>query len=615
MNKKIMAIPLVLSAFAAHSETLPAGTTLLTQLPSASHTADPSPQDIGSKWIDYSYCLQSERKLIVIAHADDDRYFMGEDIRDAVKDGACIKVVHINAGFDIMPPSSANSYNPDDPYYYQGRINGAKAVYADYLSGEFATPVYQTQAWDKVNDNTILRYIFSKDFTGDVARGQLIEVQVLGLPNSSNVAASSGAGNTISHLYSDHNITTLNVADTITGFQVENVYSWDSVLGSLNQIIAWMNPTEILTLDPWGLPGDDGAEGQHPDHIMAARLVRSTDYAASNPGKVTYFKTYNVNTFPVNLSEQAALKTISDVSNHFKHDWGSSFVTNHPCSIDSSTNPESWACKQYKATQGQYSVARYIENGAGQCLNVASDNTVQWGVCGQSSFPVTLSKARFAFAVNPATISARLALIPSANEAGASVSLGHFSTMAANTRWHFNDATQKVEYLFNNNAGEREALCLSVASDDGAALASCDSAPTTTPAQSNVIMSGTDQLSLRNVNTGKCLALDVNGDVTTTDCGNDGTVWRFNEGELSQTVNGEAVCLNSPIFGRGVAKPTGSDCHSSSQGQRFDIRTVEGLTGMQLVTPVNDSVCLEGDLNFYACHGYQVQQWQVVRNL
>ncbi|MBV7296718.1 ricin-type beta-trefoil lectin domain protein [Enterovibrio paralichthyis] len=611
MHKNAIALPILLSAFAVQSETLPTGTTLLTQFPSPSHSADLSPQDIGGRWVDYNYCLQHERKLIVVAHADDDRYFMGEDIRDAVNNGACLKIVHVNAGFDITPPSSAPSYNANDPYYYQGRINGAKAVYADYLSQEFSTSVYQTQSWDNINGNKVHRYIFSRDFSGNTPGGQLIEVQVLGLPNSSNVIASSDVGTTISHLYTDHNETTINVADTITGFQVENVYSWDNVLGILNQIISWMNPTEILTLDPWGLPGDDAAEGQHPDHIMAARLVRATSYASSNPSQVKYFKTYNVNTFPTNLSEQTALKTISDVANHFSHDWGSSFVTNHPCSIGSSTNPESWACKQYEATEGQYSVAGYIENGAGQCLNTASDNSVSWGVCGSSSFPVTLAKARYAYSLNPNYPEGTLAMIPSSNAAGASISLAHYSTMPENTRWHFNDSTQKLEYLFTNSAGEREALCLDAAGDNGAILANCNESSTST-LTSSTVLSGSDQFKLRNLRSGRCLALDGNRDVTTTDCNSEGTGWNFNNGELSQSINGQTVCLNAPTFGRGIAKVTSNDCHTSSQGQRFDIRTIAG-TSMQLIAPVNDSVCLEGDLNFFSCHGYQVQQWQLLR--
>ncbi|WP_158119924.1 PIG-L family deacetylase [Vibrio metoecus] len=612
MLKSIITLSLLLAGFAAQAVTLPTGTTVISQLPSASNNADLSPSEAGARNINFSYCLKNERKLIVIAHADDDRYFMGDDIRNAISNGACVKIIHINAGFDILPPKDANSYSVDDPYYYQGRINGAKAVYSDFLSRGFEKSIYQTESWDTVNGNTIQRYILSTELNGKLPQGQMVEIQIFGLPNSSNVVSSSGSGKTISHLYTDHNETTLNVANHVANYQVTNEYTWDNVLSTLDLIISWMNPTEILTLDPWGVPGDDGFEGQHPDHIMAARIVQSTAYASQNPNKVKYFKTYNVNTFSPNLSTETAEKTNTDVANHFQHDWGSSFVTDSACSEDAATNPTSWACKQYQATPKEYFVAKNIENSAGQCLSVTNNNAVTWEACGASSLAVTLTKPRYAFVVNPNDTTKTWVLSPSSNELGAQINLIPYLDMPQNTRWHFNDATQKMEFLFTNSDQKREALCLGSSSDNTAVLETCSEAVDTTPADGSAVLASNEQFSLKNEKSGQCLALDSNGQVTMVNCQSNGTLWKFNHGELSQSFNGQEVCLNSPTFGGGVAKITTKECHSTSQGQRFDIRMIEG-TSLQLVTPINDNVCLESDLNLYPCHGYQVQQWRVQR--
>ncbi|MBQ4676534.1 PIG-L family deacetylase [Aeromonas hydrophila] len=622
---KIHALSLLLSlGFSINSFAsdlvLPNGTKIISELPAASKDLEPSPSTVGAKAINYDYCNNHERLLTVIAHADDDRYFMGDNIRQAISNGACVKIVHVNAGFDIHPPADANSFNSNDPFYYQGRINGARAVYANLVSDSFNKPVYETNSWDEIEGDLVQRYILSTGLDGDKPSEQIIEIQILGLPNSSNVTSFSGAGNTVSHIYSNNEANTINIASEIDGYNIPNRYNWDSVVAKVDLIMQWMNPNKILTLDPWGVPGDDGVEGQHPDHIIAARIVNSTDYAKTNPDTISYFKTYNVNVFKSNLSSSTANKTEADLDIHFTHDWGSSFITNNPCSSSLQSGgvqftPFSWACKEYKATQNEYFVTKNIKNINQQCLNSSDNKNVQWGACNETSLPVTIGKSRFAYISNSTSINnnehSKLVLYPAGIISGASISLIDFKDMPNNARWHYNDASNNLEFHYVNANNQKEIFCLDVDSKNGAIISECNKNDGVNVDDENDATLPNGSYKILNRLSNQCVAVK-DSSLVMASCSDTNTLWQKNNEEVSQLVNGELKCLNAPVFGAGVAAIELKTCHTTSPGQKFDVKSIPN-TNIQTIRPINDGICLENDLKFYECHGYKVQQWSFVK--
>ncbi|MGL4906940.1 MAG: PIG-L family deacetylase [Plesiomonas sp.] len=604
---------------ASAEKQLPSGIKKILKLPVANKTLEFPPSSVGGKTINYDYCSDHERLLVVIAHADDDRYFMGDNIRSAIKAGSCVKVVHLNAGFDINPPSSANSSNAQDSFYYQGRINGAKAVYENMLSNNFSSPVYEANSWDDIEGNTIQRYIISNELSDGVPSGQIIEIQVLGLPNSSNVTAFSNAGNTTSHIYTKHQNNTINIAGKISGYNLSNSYNWDSVVSTLNIVMQWMNPTKILTLDPWGVPGDDAVEGQHPDHIIAARAVNSTDYVNSNKELVAYFKTYNVNSFRSNLSSQLASKTETDLAVHFTHDWGSSFITELPCSSSMQANgnqftPYSWACKKYNASEDEYFVASTLVNSDGQCLNSIDNKGVVWGECNKTTLPITIGKSKFAFVSNSTDVNNneknKFVLYPSPIESGGAIGLINYLNMPNNTRWHYNDNSKKLEFIYDSSDNRRTMYCLGKNDYGSAVLSECEMAVHTFVKKDSAQTFDNDEAKIKNILSNSCLITRGDG-IAMGDCSGEISIWKNNNGQLSKVINGKQMCLNAPVFGTGIGSITLNECHKSSPGQIFDIKkTIE--SNNFTIRPTNDNICLENDLNFYQCHGYKVQQWSLV---
>ncbi|NDI87646.1 PIG-L family deacetylase [Undibacterium crateris] len=589
--------------------------TLINSAIQISTTSLPAPSSIGSKYIDRTYCNSKKDAMVLIAHADDDRYFMGDEIRNELAAGNCLKVLHINAGFDVSTLTGAVEYNPNDPFYYQGRIDGAVATYAKLLSANYTLNIYLTHAWDTVNGQLINRYILSKGINGGNPSGQTIEIQVLGLPNSSNATPLSNAGNVTSLLYSDSNATSINIASKISGYSVNNSYSWENVQGIVNQLFTWLNPYKVYSLDPFGIPNDDGKEGQHPDHIMAARLVYFSDYAKNNPSSVQYFKTYNVNTFEPNLSSSIASATENDLNEHWRFDWGSSFITSTPCDVSNSSasapqfKPDSWACKKYTATSSEYFVARNVVDSNNLCLNATGVASLNFGTCGASSLQVTIGKSNLAWVSNNSTVvagaSSKYVLYPNSLSNKSKVELINFTSPQSSSAWHYNDLTNKFEFTYLDGSNNKVKSCLSKDSNGNAILDSCASAITLKPSDTQTQAVGS--LHLKNAKTGTCLGISSSG-VALVSCTDPKASLSLNSGKNLTSSDG-SYCLNSPTFAAGGAL-TAKTCSTSLPGQKFTIEKIT-TSGRVVVRPNLDHMCVEDDLNIWACHAYEQQNWIV----
>jgi GlcNAc-PI de-N-acetylase len=573
--------------------------------------------------LDWAYCATHPRTAVVVAHADDDRYFFGDEVRQRIKSGHCLKVVHVNAGFDVKPDGDAPS---SDPWYYQKRIDGAKAAYAGMLQRAYpGTTITITNSWDSVAGFSLNRYIVSSAMKGDQPSGQLIEIQILGLPNSSNAGPASQAGNVTSVLYADAAASAPNVAP----YDTKNVYHWADLQNILNTTLGWTNPREVLALDPYGVPGDDGHQGQHPDHIMAARLVQNSSYARDYPSQVRYFKTYSVNDLISNVTDAVGQDSQIDLAAHWKYDWGVSWMSSTPCSKMSHGRqgvgmftPYAWACKRYEASSKEYFAAGLLVAAGSKCLNADPSGNLGFGVCGVNSVPVSIGRSGLAWVSDASSNTAgkKLAIQNTSTTIDTALTLVNYDTAqsevgsARGSRWRYDATNSTMVMQYNDTkSGNYLSLCMGANASGRAVLVGCTNAAVSKVSvkpREKVFkpVTGSQNIKLKYADSGLCMALGSTLSLTT--CDSAGTMLKLQSDGSISSQDG-LRCLNMPTFGTEGSSIKSAACVVGHPGQRFALDQI-GSANAATLRPALDQVCAEGDLAVYPCHVYHQQQWVVM---
>ncbi|MFE5540703.1 PIG-L family deacetylase [Streptomyces sp. NPDC056519] len=217
----------------------------------------------------------------VVAHPDDDLYFMNPDIRQSITDGQQLTTVYLTAGeadgrnidgrnearlrsLGALPPA-------DRPGYALARQNGIRAAYAQMATGSPTSP-WIREAIPTAGGGAAELDVLS-------ARPQ---VRLLWLEMRE---AESIHGNVPVSLHGlwDGGVTSI-PAQAVADGPVTKAFSYTStqVVNTLAGIFGVIRPTLVRTQDP--TPGGD-PNADHQDHIYGARFVQAAlaRYAAEVP--------------------------------------------------------------------------------------------------------------------------------------------------------------------------------------------------------------------------------------------------------------------------------------------------------------------------------------------
>jgi LmbE family N-acetylglucosaminyl deacetylase len=216
--------------------------------------------------------------LQILAHEDDDLYFMNPDVSQAIASHASVTSVYLTAGeadgINMAGGRGARNHPaPDKAKYAEARQNGIRAAYAEMATGNRSSP------WQRTTIPT--------------AGGATAELDVLkARPQLSLVwvqlhEAGSVAGYRPHSLHGlwDGTVQTLG-SQLSTGTPVARRFSYtrSEVVSTIAGLLERFRPTTVRLLDP--TPGRDERTGNlldHQDHMYAARFAQAglAHYAAS----------------------------------------------------------------------------------------------------------------------------------------------------------------------------------------------------------------------------------------------------------------------------------------------------------------------------------------------
>ncbi|GAA3389725.1 hypothetical protein [Streptomyces roseoviridis] len=208
--------------------------------------------------------------LHVVAHQDDDLYFMNPDLVRALQDGDRITTVVLTAGegdginADTDNPRRA-SLPPDFSGYSTARGCGLRSAYARMTTGDRNSP-WNRDVVDLVPGFAVERFVLAAD-----ERVQMFFCQL-----HMSAATPEGTRARITDLWAGRTATqpTLPVRGSVLT-EVQHI-SRDQVIGGLVTLLAYARPTTVRTMDP-DPEHDGGKQGfvmsDHLDHTATTQFA------------------------------------------------------------------------------------------------------------------------------------------------------------------------------------------------------------------------------------------------------------------------------------------------------------------------------------------------------
>ncbi|MFB7462593.1 PIG-L family deacetylase [Streptomyces sp. NPDC056224] len=244
--------------------------------------------------------------LQVVAHPDDDLFFMNPDLSRSISTGVKVTTVYLTSG-ESDGRNEAHSPHLEDPAgpadhaaYAEARQNGIRAAYAQMATGE------RTSIWQRKSVPT--------------AGGGSAEVDVLVARPEVNLVwmqlreARSISGDNPDSLRGlwDGRIPALG-SQLTSGTPVESAFSYtkDQAVEAIASVFAMYRPTTIRTQDPTPGRSQGGTFLDHQDHMYGARFVQAAAerYAKSTDRphfSVQNYVSYPNSSLPPTLDPQAA---------------------------------------------------------------------------------------------------------------------------------------------------------------------------------------------------------------------------------------------------------------------------------------------------------------------
>lgn len=232
--------------------------------------------------------------LQVVAHPDDDLFFMNPDVSRSISTGVNVATVYLTAGESDgrNEAHGAHLQDPERPAdhaaYAEARQNGIRAAYAQMATGNRAS------AWQRKSVPT--------------AGGGSVEVDVLIARPEVNLVwmqlreARSISGDNPDSLRGlwDGGVHSLAVQPA-SGTPVRAGFSYtkEQAVEAIAGVFAMYRPTTIRTQDPTpGRAKDGGALLDHQDHVYGARFVQAAAERYAKSGDRPHFSVQNYVSYP-----------------------------------------------------------------------------------------------------------------------------------------------------------------------------------------------------------------------------------------------------------------------------------------------------------------------------
>ncbi|MFJ9429961.1 PIG-L family deacetylase [Streptomyces sp. NPDC101490] len=249
--------------------------------------------------------------LQIVAHPDDDLFFMNPDTSQSLRSGNPLTSVYLTAGesdgVNARPRDIATT-TPDKAGYAEARQNGIRAAYAEMATGDRTSP------WDRVSIPTAGGGAAELDTLRALPRIRLVWVQLREAGSTSGDRPHSMNGlwhGRIGTLESQRSAGTPVAADF--------TYTKDQVVATITGLLDRFRPTFVRMQDP--TPGTDPKTGRakdHQDHLYGARFTQAAlARYAELPGRprigVQNYLGYPTSALPHTLDPETAgakLKTL-----------------------------------------------------------------------------------------------------------------------------------------------------------------------------------------------------------------------------------------------------------------------------------------------------------------
>lgn len=300
-------MPLSRRRFAALLTVLTAGTTGVLAVASSQQTSADGTQT-GSPTAVLPASVTSGTVVQVVAHPDDDLFFMNPDLSRSLLSGTQVTTAYLTSGEadGVNQARGGAAKDPDQPadraHYAEARQNGIRSAYAQMATGD------RTSAWRR----TVI----------PTAGGGQAELDVLIAKPQVNLVwlqlreARTTNGDNPDSLRGLWNGRIPALASQLTsGTPVKRAFTYtkDQLIQAIAGVLERYRPTTIRMLDP--TPGKYGVGGRftdHQDHMYAARFAQAA--AAAYAKQVTdrpHFSVqnyigYHNSTLPHSLDPQTA---------------------------------------------------------------------------------------------------------------------------------------------------------------------------------------------------------------------------------------------------------------------------------------------------------------------
>ncbi|WP_327735170.1 PIG-L family deacetylase [Streptomyces nojiriensis] len=207
------------------------------------------------------------RVLQVIAHPDDDLYFMNPDLRYSISAGRPVTSVYLTSGeADGINAGSAKAATTkaDKPAYAEARQNGIRAAYAKMATGDRGSPWTRTVVPTKGGGHAEVDVLVAKP-----------QVNLVWLQLREAGTVYDSAPDSLHGLW-DGKVPRLD-SMLASGSPVQQKFSYtkDQVVQTLVGILEQYRPTTVRSQDP--TPGrypDTKRYTDHQDHFYGARFVQ-----------------------------------------------------------------------------------------------------------------------------------------------------------------------------------------------------------------------------------------------------------------------------------------------------------------------------------------------------
>ncbi|MCJ1678359.1 PIG-L family deacetylase [Streptomyces sp. APSN-46.1] len=255
--------------------------------------------------------MSGARIMQIVAHPDDDLYFMNPELQQSISDNDRLVSVYVNCGESSgvnKVPGEKTRPKPDVPGYAGARRQGLRQAYALMATGKEQAP--WTVEAKALPDGTLVEVDTLKGHSG-------IQLVFLGVRQHST--GGSGPSNALPVLWSDPATSTSTLASTGSPVTSSHEVTRESLIANLAALLNEHKPTLVRTLDPdpdmqvhdsKNRPHhDQPGYSDHPDHTAAALFAYAALERYKGPGEgrsysVVSYRGYFNERWPHNLPRQ-----------------------------------------------------------------------------------------------------------------------------------------------------------------------------------------------------------------------------------------------------------------------------------------------------------------------